>query len=467
MTRENCVRLYDALTALEDCPEVKVIMTGNLGKDPEEWSQAGHITTKNQRDATKQRLIDPDDPLQIVIVCDMWLTGTDIPCLHTLYIDKPMRGHNVIQAISRVNRVFSDKPHGLVVDYIGIGDDLREATNTYTKGGGTGNPAPSITDEALPVFFECLDAVRSLVPEGIEYGGWRQLSRVELEDRYALVYGTLSDDDGRRDQFLKAELRLSHAYLLVKHLDECRPHADELVFYQRVRKQILKTIPGRKAEREVDQAVRDLVDDSVSSEGVVDIFESAGIENPDLSILDDEFLQTFKDKPLPNLRLKLLEKLLADKIKERQARNVTKARSFLDLLQSTLQKYHNRLIDAAAVIRAIIEIRDEMEADDQRAQDLGLEESELAFYDAIAANFGDVYDQEFLRDLIHDVVVSIKRTLKVDWTEPHRSNVKAAVRVAVKNVLRKRGVKATDLDGFVSAVMEQAEASFRDWPNAA
>jgi len=467
MTRENCVRLYDALTALEDCPEMKVIMTGNLGKDPEEWSQAGHITTKNQRDTTKQRLIDPDDPLQIVIVCDMWLTGTDIPCLHTLYIDKPMRGHNVIQAISRVNRVFSDKPHGLVVDYIGIGDDLREATNTYTQGGGKGNPAPSIADEALPVFLECLDAVRALVPEGIEYGDWRQLSRVELEDRYALVYGTLSDDDERRDDFLKAELRLSHAYLLVKHLDECRPHADELIFYQRVRKQIRKTIPGRQTEREVDQAVRDLVDDSVSSEGVVDIFESAGIENPDLSILDDEFLQTFKDKPLPNLRLKLLEKLLADKIKERQARNVTKARSFLELLQATLQKYHNRLIDAAAVIRAIIQIRDEMEADDQRAQELGLEEGELAFYDAIAANFGQVYGQEFLRDLIHDVVVSIKRSLKVDWTEPHRRNAKAAVRVAVKNVLRKRGVKAADLDGFVSAVMEQAEASFRDWPLAA
>jgi type I restriction enzyme R subunit len=450
---------------------VKVVMTGDLGKDPEAWSKAGHITTKAQREAIKQRLIDPDDPLQVVIVCDMWLTGTDIPCLHTLYIDKPMRGHNIIQAISRVNRVFRDKPHGLVVDYIGIGDDLREATNTYTQGGGKGNPAPSIADEALPVFFDCLEAVRALLPVlsdgGTHYGDWRPLSRVELEDRYALVYGTLSDDEERRNAFLAAELRLSHAYLLVKHLDECRPLADELIFYQRVRKQVLKTIPGRRTEREVEQAVRDLVDDSVASEGVVDIFAAAGIERPDLSILDDEFLQTFKDKPLPNLRLKLLERLLADKIKERQAKNVAKARSFLELLEATLQKYHNRLIDAAAVIRAIIQIRDEMDADDQRARELGLDDDELAFYDAVAANFGQVYEQAFLRELIHDIVLSIKRNLKVDWTEPHRHSIKAAVRVAVKNVLRKRGVKAEDLDGFVSAVMEQAEASFRDWPIAA
>ena len=467
MTRRNCVRLYDALTALEGCPEVKIVMTGDLGKDPEEWSGAGHITTKLQRDAIKQRMIDPEDPLQIVIVCDMWLTGTDIPCLHTLYIDKPMRGHTIIQAISRVNRVFRDKPHGLVVDYIGIGDELREATNTYTQGGGKGSPAPVLSEETVPVFLKALEAVRALLPEGIEYGAWRQLSRVELEDRYALIYGTLSEEDAARDGFLEAEIRLSHAYLLVKHLDECRPFADELIFFQRVRKQLQKTIPGRGPEREVENAVRDLVDDSVGSEGVVDVFEVAGIERPDLSILDDEFLQTFKDKPLPNLRLKLLEKLLADEIRERRARNVTKARSFMALLTETLRKYHNRLIDAASVIRAIIQIRDEMLADDARAQELGLEKDELAFYDAVAAHFGEIYDHEFLRGLIHDVVEAIKRNLKVDWTEPHRRTVQAAVRVAVKNVLRKRGVKASDLDGFVAALMEQAEASFRDWPLAA
>ncbi len=188
MTRENCVRHYDALTAFPECPEIKIVMTGDLGKDPEKWSKDGHITTKAQRDAIKQRMIDPDDPLSLVIVCDMWLTGTDIPCLHTLYVDKPMRGHSIIQAISRVNRVFRDKPHGLVVDYIGIADDLREATNTYTSGGGKGKPAPSVTEEAIPVFLEMLTAVRALLPEGNDYGDWRKLSRIAVEDRYSLVY---------------------------------------------------------------------------------------------------------------------------------------------------------------------------------------------------------------------------------------------------------------------------------------
>ncbi len=202
MTRENCVRLYEALSADPNCPEMKIIMTGNLSKDPPAWSEAGHITTKKQRDSIKTRMVDPDDPLKIVIVCDMWLTGPDIPCLHTLYIDKPMKGHNMIQAISRVNRIFSDKPHGLIVDYIGIGDDLRDATNTYTAGGGRGEPAPDVSTEAVPVFMDCLAVVRGMLPDGIDYGDWRTLSGIELEDRFALIFGTLTDDDERRDGYL-------------------------------------------------------------------------------------------------------------------------------------------------------------------------------------------------------------------------------------------------------------------------
>jgi len=172
MTRANAVRLYDELKKLPGCPEIKVVMTGDLGKDPKAWSEAGHLTTKPLRDAIKKRMVDPDDPLKLVIVVDMWLTGTDIPCLHTLYIDKPMRGHTIIQAISRVNRVFRDKPHGLVVDYIGIGDELREATNTYTRDGGRGEPAPDIGDAARPVFLKTLDEISALLPAGHDYGAW-------------------------------------------------------------------------------------------------------------------------------------------------------------------------------------------------------------------------------------------------------------------------------------------------------
>jgi type I restriction enzyme, R subunit len=467
MTRENCVRMHDALKALPNCPEVKIVMTGNLGEDPPEWSQAGHLTTKGQREITKKRMVDPDDPLRIVIVCDMWLTGTDIPCLHTLYVDKPMRGHSIIQAISRVNRVFSDKPHGLVVDYIGIANELREATARYTKGGGKGDPAPDVEEKGQAVFAECLDEVRRALPAGKNHAGWRKMSRIEVEDLYSFVFGYLAEKDNFREHFLQAELRLTSSFLLVKHLDTCRKFADEVIFCQRVRKQILKAMPGKRPVKELEKAVRDLVDDTVESEGVVDIFKSAGIAKADISILDDKFLQTFKDQPHENLRLKLLEKLLQDEIQARRRKNLAKSKSFKDLLDETLRKYHNRLIDAAAVIKVMLRMRQDWEAEEQRAQQLGLSSEELAFYEAVAANFGALYDQAFLRDLIHDVVETIKRNLKVDWTEPHREDVKAAVRSAVRRVLRRRNVREEDFEPFIDQIMAQAETTYSDWPRAA
>lgn len=469
MTRANCVRIYDELTALPGCPEVKIVMTGNLGDDPPKWSEAGHLTTKMQRDAIKKRMIDPEDPLKLVIVCDMWLTGTDIPCLHTLYIDKPMRGHTMIQAISRVNRIFHNKPHGLIVDYIGIGDELREATSKYAQSGGEGKPAPELRETALPLFFECLAQIRALLPSAqVEQGGrWRTLSRIELEDLYAFVFGVLTAEDHRRDEFLLAELRLTTAYLLVKAEDECRPHVDEIIFYQRVRKQLGKTMPGRKPKRELDGAVRDLVDDAVDSEGVVDIFKAAGLDKADLSILEDDFLQTFKHHPHENLRLRLLEKLLRDEIQARRDRNLAKAKSFHDLLQTTLQRYHNRIIDAASVVQEMLEIRKALERSEARARELGLGDDELAFYDAVADNYETIYDQPFLCELVHEVVQNIKRNLKVDWAEPHRDDVRAAIRSAVKRVLRRKDVKTEDLEPFIERFMAQAEALWKDWPLAA
>jgi len=467
MTRENCVRMYDALKALPGCPEVKIVMTGNLTQDPVEWNRAGHITTKPQRDAIKERMVDPDDPLRLVIVCDMWLTGTDIPCLHTLYIDKPMRGHNMIQAISRVNRVFKDKPHGLIVDYIGVGDELRDATNKYTKGGGKGDPAPDVAKQGFPVFLACLEEVRATLPpdRGPEvYAGWRHLSPIEFEDLHMGIYGWFLEDDDRRDSFLQAELRLANAFLLVKSLDESRPYADEVIFYQRVRKQVSKALPQKKPKKGLDKAVRDLVDDHVESEGVTDIFKLSGVETPDISILDDDFLQTFKDKPQENLRLKLLERLLADEIQRRASRNLAQARSFRELLENTLERYHKRVVDAAAVIQAMLTIKKEMDKSAARAALLRLSEEELAFYEAVEQNFATVYDQPFLRDLVHDVVQVIKTNLKVDWTEPHREDVKAAVRAAVRRTLRRRQVKPEDFDIFLERVMAQAEALWSAWP---
>jgi type I restriction enzyme R subunit len=225
-----------------------------------------------------------------------------------------------------------------------------------------------------------------------------------------------------------------------------------------------KALPGRKKKTDVEQAVRDLVDDAVESESVVDIFRAAGLPRADISVLDESFLQTFKDRPQQNLRLTLLEQLLSDEIRRRQPRNLAQAKSFRELLEKTLQRYHNRLIDAATVVAEMLRMKQEMDASDARARELGLAEEEVAFYDAVAASGEAVYDEPFLRDLVHDVVQTIKRNLKVDWTEPHRDQVRAEIRAAVKRVLRRRSVREADFEPFIARFMEQAEAQYAEWP---
>ncbi|MGD9684465.1 MAG: type I restriction endonuclease subunit R [Candidatus Obscuribacterales bacterium] len=468
MTRANCVKMYEALTSLPNSPEIQLVITANLSEDPKEWSEKGYTSTKGQRDRIKKRMRDIEDPLKLVIVCDMWLTGTDIPCLHTLYIDKPMRGHNMIQAISRVNRVFRDKPHGLIVDYIGVGDELREATNKYAQGGGRGEPAPGVSEAARPAFLASLDEVRALLPQNKQFGSWRSLDSIDREDLYSAVYGWLAESEEKRDAFLDGELKLTNAFMLVQQLPDCGVYADEIIFYQTVRKQINKGIVGnRKQKRDVDKAVRDLVDEHVESDSVIDIFRVAGIDNPDISILDDNFLQTFKDRPLQDLRLKLLERIIRDELQRRLPKNLARTRSFREMLETTIDKYHKRIIDAAAVVKAMVEMKNDMDSDDRRAKDLGLADDELAFYDAVSANYATIYSEPFLRDLIHEVVQTIKRNLKVDWTEPHREDVKAAVRAAVRRVLRRQNVKSEDFDGMLMRVMEQAAVLYADWPLAA
>lgn len=462
MCRENCVRLYEELIKLPNCPETKIIMTGNLEKDPPEWSQKHYLTTKEEREKLKKRFRDPLDSLKIVIVCDMWLTGTDIPCLHSLYVDKPMHGHNLIQAISRVNRVFRDKPSGLVVDYIGIGDDLKEATAKYAKGSnGTGNDGP-IGENAVPIFFECLEAVRSALPKG-EYGVWRSLPILEQENLYRGVYQHLVEDEERTDVFLDAEQRLFNSYLLVKHLDDCRSFADEVLFYQNSRNQIKKIRQKPRNEKNRERAVRDILDESLGSEEVLDIFKLSGIDKPDISILDERFLQSIEDKGLVNLRLKLLEKLLQDEFVRRSQSNPVKARSFQEMLEKTLQKYRNRLIDAAAVIKKMIEIKQEMDAADGRTHELGLTPEELAFYDAISEHSEKIYEQPFLSELCRLITREVKRTIKIDWT--NRESVRSEVRVAVKKVLRQKKVKVEHFDTFLACFMKQAEVLYAEWPS--
>jgi type I restriction enzyme R subunit len=471
MSRRNCVKLYDALTKLPGCPEVKIVMTGNLAEDPPQWSQAGHITTKPQREAIKARMKDIDDPLKIVIVRDMWLTGTDLPCLHTLYVDKPMKGHSLMQAIARVNRIFRDKPGGLVVDFIGIGEELKEAAKKYTQGGGRGDPAPDISEEAKGAFSQALASVRDLVPQlpaGKSYGDWRSLPNIEFEDLFVRCCGDLTETDELRDEFLEAEAKLNSAFSLVNHLADCIGYADEVVFYQLLRKQLLKTTSGPTPEdQDRAKAVRELLDRSIESKGVVDIFAAAGIEKADISILDESFLEEFKSHAQENLRVKLLAKILSDEIRVREKTNLAKYRSFKEMLEQTLQKYHNRAIQAADVVRVMLEIRKDIDNEAARSKMLNLTPEEIAFYDAVAANVANLFDEKTLCDLIRDVVKSVKKNLKVDWTKPHREDVKAGVRAAVKAVLRKRGVKKELLDTLTDKVIVQAEAMFKEWPLAA
>ena len=467
MSRENCVRLYDALTVLPGCPEVKIVMTGNISKDPKEWNEAGHITTKKQRDKIKERMKDPNDSLKIVIVRDMWLTGTDIPCLHTLYIDKPMHGHTLMQAIARVNRVFRDKPGGLIVDYIGVGDKLKEATKKYTASGGAGDPAPDINEEAVSIFQDNLERLRATLPAGNDYAVWRKLSNIEFEDLQIMCVAHVSETEERRTDYLSAEKQLSSAHSLVKHLPDCLMHADEVAFYQWIRKQVRKTLPGLDTDAKRDHAVRDLLDRSIETKGVVDIFKSMGIDKPDISILDDKFLEEFKSHQFENLRLKLLEKLVRDEISYRERSNLTKYKSFRTKLEETLQKYHNNAIQAAEVVRVMVEIRKDIDREEGRLRKLNLSSEEIAFYDAIAANVENLYDQNFLCDLVREVVQSVRKNLRRDWTKPHKEDVKAGVKTAVRMVLRKKGVKKEHFDALFSQIMEQATASFANWPMAA
>ncbi len=470
MSRRICVALYDALRVLPGCPELAVVMTGDLTKDPREWSQGGHIKTKQQREAVKARFIDPDDPLKIVLVRDMWLTGFDAPAANTLYVDKPMKGHTLMQAIARVNRVFRDKPGGLIVDYIGIGEDLKAATHKYSSGGGRGALTEELTEQAVKAFMGQLEATCALLPSDQPYDHWRDLDPIALEDLTSLCYGTLANDEERREAFLQAEHRLSKAFSLVAHLPTCRPHFDEVAFCQMIARQARKLDPTvHKSVEDLDRAVRALIDRSIEAQPAVDIFAVAGMEKPDISILDDQFLAGFKDQAHQDLQARLLAKLMQDELHLRRRRNVARTRSFKERLESAIARYNNGAIQAADVVEILMEIRRQQLADEQRKADLQLDDVELAFFDVIlqGAPDGVTTDNEWVAGLVREVVAAVRANLKVDWTRAHRRDVYAGVQSAVSRVLRKHRVKGEQFAFLRGRLMQQAEASYEEWPLAA
>lgn len=470
MSRRICVEMYNEIIRLR--PEwhddddlkgrIKVVMTGSAS-DPEEWQP--HIRNKPRRRALADRFRDPADPLKIVIVRDMWLTGFDCPCLHTMYIDKPMHAHGLMQAIARVNRVFRDKPGGLVVDYIGLAYELKNALATYTASGGTGRTAIDI-DEAVLVMQEKYEICRDLF-HGFDISAWMSS---QGEDRLRILPAAqehiLAQPDGR-DRFLKATSELTKAFALAVPHERALAIRDEVAFFQAVRSALLKRgTRGDVSERDTERAIKELISRFIAPEGIIDIFTVAGLKKPDISILSEEFLAEVRGMPQKNLAVELLRKLIDGEIKERRRRNVVRARSFAEMLDQSLRRYHNRAVDAVKVLEELIDIARQMREDDLRGAALGLTDEELAFYDALAVNDNaiEALGDDRLKEMARELARTLRESVTVDWTV--RESVRAQLRVKVKRMLRRYGYPADGQDGAVHTVLEQAEALAARWAAA-
>jgi type I restriction enzyme R subunit len=470
MSRRIAVELYRELVALrpawhgEDDEQgtLKVVMTGSAS-DPLDWQP--HIRNKPRREALAARFRDAADPFRVVIVRDMWLTGFDAPSLHTMYVDKPMRGHGLMQAIARVNRVFKDKPGGLVVDYLGLADELKQALATYTEAGGTGETALDQA-EAVALMLEKYEVCRGLF-HGFDWSRW---TTGAPQDRLSLLPAAqehiLAQEDGKA-RLLRAVTELSQAFALAVPHEEALRIRDDVGFFQAVRAVLAKTTPGdRKTDEELDLAIRQIISKAVVSDEVVDIFAAAGLRKPDISILSDEFLADIRGMPQRNLAVELLQKLLKGEIRARGKRNVVQARSFAELLEQAVRKYQNRAIETAQVIEELIQLAKDMRAAGARGEQLGLSEDELAFYDALETNDSavKVLGDDTLRAIARELVETVRKNVTIDWTI--RENVRAQLRVLVKRILRKHGYPPDKQEKATQTVLEQAEVLSEIWAGA-
>ncbi|MDP2728871.1 MAG: type I restriction endonuclease subunit R [Dehalococcoidales bacterium] len=466
MSRRICIDLYDAIIKIrpswhsqdDETGFIKVIMTGSAS-DPPNFQP--HIRNKERRELIKKRMKDPAGPMKLVIVRDMWLTGFDAPCLHTMYIDKPMRGHGLMQAIARVNRVFKDKPGGLVVDYLGIADELKKALADYTEGsrGETGIPQ----EEAVAIMLEKYEIVSAMF-HGFDYsrfGTGTPTERVSIIP--AAIEHILVQQSGK-ERLLQAVTELSRAFALAVPHEKALEIKDEVGFFQAVRSAIAKNtrIPG-KTQEELDTAIRQIVSKAISSDQVIDIFSATGLKRPDISILSDEFLAEVQKMPYRNLALELLHKLLNDEIKTRARKNLVQSRSFAEMLEKTIRRYQNRTIEATRVIVELIELAKQMREAKSHGEQLGLSEDEEAFYDALEINDSavKVLGDEVLKTLARELVETVRRNATIDWTV--RESARAKLRTMVRRLLRKHGYPPDKQEKATLTVLEQAELLGRDW----
>jgi len=464
MSRDICVHLYDEIVKLrpewhEKDPEkgaIKVVMTGSAS---DKALLRPHIYNGQVKKRLEKRFKDPADPLRLVIVRDMWLTGFDAPCVHTLYVDKPMKGHNLMQAIARVNRVFKDKQGGLVVDYIGIGNELKAAMKEYTQSSGRGKPTVDAR-EAYSVLMEKMDVLRGML-HGFDYSEFLTAGHKALAGAANHVLGI---KDGKK-RFADIALAMSKAFTLCCTLDEAKAVREEVAFLQGVK--VILTKKDLTAQKKTDEqrelAIRQIINSAVVSESVVDIFDAVGLEKPNIGLLSDEFLAQVKNLPERNLAVELLERLLEGEIKSRFASNLVQEKKFSELLANVVTRYQNRSIETAQVMQELVEMAKKFREATSRGEQLGLTDDEVKFYDALAANESAVQElaDETLKKIAHELTENLLSNITVDWSS--RESVRATLRLMVKRVLRKYKYPPDGQAQAVELVLKQAEALSSDW----
>ncbi len=469
MSRRICVELYKAIQKLrpnwhnddDDKGVMKIVMSGSAS-DTLEWQK--HIRSKGRREELAKNFKNPGKPFKIVIVRDMWLTGFDAPCLHTMYVDKPMRGHGLMQAIARVNRVFKDKPGGLVVDYLGLAEELKLALADYTNSKGKGDIK---LDQELAVseMVKRYEQVCAIM-HGFDYQAAAETAAAKRMPLIApAAEHVLGQEDGKQ-RYLQAVSELSKAFALAVPHEKALEIRDEVGFFQEVRAVLAKSIgggDGGKSPEELELAVRQIVSRAISSDKVIDIFDAAGLKKPDISILSDEFLAEVQHLPQRNLAVELLQKLLINELKIRSKKYLVQSRSFAEMLEATIRKYQNRTIEAAQVIAELIELAKQMREGQKRGEKLGLTDDEIAFYDALEVNDSAVKElgDPVLRKIAQELVAQVRKSVTIDWTL--RESARAQIRVYVRRILRKYGYPPDQQDKATQTVMEQAELLCADW----
>jgi len=462
MSRTIAVDLYDAIVAIrpkwhnEDPSKgvIKVIITGSASDDTKLQK---HIYKKKVKKELEKRIKDIDDELKLVIVRDMWLTGFDAPSMHTMYIDKPMKSHNLMQSIARVNRVFKDKKGGLIVDYIGIANELKDALKTYTTAGGKGRGTID-TSEALSEMLKRLEIVRNLY-YGFDYTAFKTQAHQLLAPSANHILGL---NDGKK-RYIDEVLALTKAYSLCGTLDEAKKYKEEIAFFQAVKAIIQKT--GRKANSHNDpnSAIKQILDNAVVSQGVEDIFLLVGLEKPNIGILSDEFLEDVGNMKHKNLAVELLEKLLNDQIKAKSRTNVVQEKKFSDRLQATLGKYHNRAIETAKVIEELIAMAKDFAEASKHGEELGLNFDELAFYDALAENESALREMgdEVLKNIAQELTKKLRNSVSVDWQR--RESVRAKMRNMIRIILRRYKYPPDKQMEAMEMIMKQTEVLSDEW----